>query len=87
MQAQELPGGSTALANGFEERLCDRVGNDCEKASGRAEEGRQLENAWWSCATLQSMNLIDGSLAIHETNVEVGYVMDERTVQAKAEDI
>lgn len=45
MQAQELPGGSTALANGFEERLSDRVGNDCEKASGRAEEGRQLENA------------------------------------------
>jgi hypothetical protein len=33
------------------------------------------------------MNLIDGSLATHETNVEVGYVMDERTVQAKAEDI
>ena len=79
MQAQELPGGSTALANGFEERLCDRVGSDSERASGRAEEGRQLENAW-SYATLQSMNSINGSLAIHETNVEVGYVTDERTV-------
>jgi hypothetical protein len=45
MQAQELPGGSTALANGFAERLCGRVGNDSGKASGRAEEGRQLENA------------------------------------------
>lgn len=87
MQAQELPGGNTALANGFEERLCDRVGNDSERASGRAGEGRQSENAWWSCATLQSINLIDGSLAIHETNVEVGYVMNERTIQAKAEEI
>jgi len=45
VQAQKLPGGSTALANGFEERLCDRVGNDSERASGRAGEGRQSENA------------------------------------------
>jgi hypothetical protein len=45
MQAQELPIGSITLKNGFEERLCDRVGNDSERAFGRAEEGRQLENA------------------------------------------
>lgn len=36
---------------------------------------------------LQSMNSINGSLAIHETNVEVGCVTDERTVQEKAEEI
>ena len=86
MRVQELAVCSTTLENGFEERLCDRVENDSERASGRAEEGRQLENAW-SYATLQSMNSINGSLAIHETNMEVGCVTDERTVQGKAEEI
>ena len=87
VRVQELAVCSTTLENGFEERLCDRVGNDSERASGRAEEGCQLENARWSYATLQSMNSINGSLTIHEMNVEVGCVMDERTVQEKAEEI